>query len=150
MISAPCFCVIFSQTTGMNSINGISIWSDGGVTRSKADYNFVSKTHANWVSLQPFGAIHAKHSGIQFDLDYGWECSDFKSLERNINYLHELGYKVFLKPHLTLLYDTEPGIWEGNLGLQTNEEWERFEKDFFRYITQLAAIAKKHLSLIHI
>jgi hypothetical protein len=132
--------VCFGQNTeSKNKINGISIWSD--VTpRQKQDFAFIEKTNANWVSLQPYGVIWTDTSGVEFDQDTIWECSTNAGLIKNIGILHELGYKIFLKPHLIVKYE-KPGVWVGNLKLDSEKKWQIYERSYAKFVTNLASIA---------
>jgi hypothetical protein len=100
----------------------------------------LKKTNANWISLQPFGVVTTDSSGVEYDRDDIWECSSYKGLIKNINIAHDLGYKVFLKPHLILKFK-KPGMWVGNMKFGSENNWQTFENSYLAYITSLAIIA---------
>ncbi len=129
----------FGQSESHHKINGISVWSD--ITpREAKDYAFVEKTNANWVSIQPYGVVMTDSSGVEYNREDIWESSSYKGTIKHIAILHQLGYRVFLKPHLIIKYK-KPGVWVGNLKLDTEEKWQTFEQSYLEYVISLAHIA---------
>ena len=126
----------WSQPTKMN---GVSIWSDT-TKRSKEDFDFLEVSNANWVAFHPFGFVHDDTSGVIFDLDSTWECTSFDGLINNITISKNLGYSVFIKPHLILEYE-KPGAWVGNLMLSEEASEFAFKRTYADYIISLAKIA---------
>ena len=119
-------------------VNGISIWSD--ITpRAADDYAFVERTNATWISLQPYGVLMTDSTGVEFDRDDIWECSSFDGLIKHINIAHDLGYHVFVKPHLIVKYD-EKRNWTGNIDFNREAKWETFEESYQNYLIELAII----------
>jgi len=127
------------QNGGKNKVNGISIWSDVAPSTPK-DFEFVEATNANWISLQPYGVVMTDTTGVEFNRTDIWECSSFEGLIKNITTAHELGYYVFIKPHIIVKYDGA-GIWSGNLKLNTEEKWNIYENSYSRYVLALAQIS---------
>lgn len=140
-----CVCCLWSMLSSGQlaefggTINGISIWSDP-VPRSSEDYHFVASTNANWISLQSYGVVKSKRAEVLFDLDSTWECSSFEGLKKNIGIAKDQGYKIFLKPHLTLEYGGW-GVWVGNMRRGKDENWKVLEASYMKYLLNLARIA---------
>lgn len=61
-------------------------------------------------------------------------------LVNSINYIHSLGLKVLLKPHVDLVNDMNH--WRGNIGDDMNQQqWQQWFNSYEKFITYYASIA---------
>ncbi|GAB5419325.1 MAG: hypothetical protein Crog4KO_27540 [Crocinitomicaceae bacterium] len=130
---------IAQEETRELRVNGISIRSDLE-RRDIADFEFIEASNASWVSFQPNGIVENDSAGVHFDIDTLWECTSFKGLANNIRISKNLGYSVFVKPHLVLAYK-KAGSWVGDLKLGKDANWERFKETYAKYIIRLARLS---------
>jgi len=88
---------------------------------------------ANWVAIHPYariggdGSVWARHSDDDMAPDY---------IARPIREAKAAGLKILIKPHLA--YWGSPFDWRGDIGFDTEEEWERFFRDYERFLTRIA------------
>lgn len=65
-----------------------------------------------------------------------------ESLVRLINYAHDLGLKIMLKPHIDLLYD--PEHYRGHIGRNfTSGQWQEWFNAYRSFILRYAALASQ-------
>jgi hypothetical protein len=71
-----------------------------------------------------------------------------KSLIYIINQAHQLGLKVILKPHIDLI-DKSGGLWRGDIGFQSQADWEEWFSQYLKFILHYARLAEKtHAELL--
>lgn len=94
---------------------------------------------ANWVTIHPYGAIGADGS-VRF-----WDGFDPdrppEYLARPIREAHALGLKILIKPHLA--YWGSPFRWRGDITFDEPAAWERFWRDYERWIVALARASRQ-------
>lgn len=132
------FLLIAQEESRAGKINGVSIWSDS-TSRTVEDFNFLEGSNASWVAFHPLGLVNDSEVGVEFDYTGTWECSSFDGLANNIRISKELGYMVFIKPHLLLKYTTS-GAWVGDLKLSNNSSENAFRETYLNYIIELAKL----------
>ncbi len=98
----------------------------------------LKNTNATWVSLLATGYLDNVYSTV---IDYsGAYTPNDDSVVHMINYAHQLGLKVMLKPHVDLLND--PNHWRGQIGLYYNEAaWQQWWSSYRQFILHYAGIA---------
>ncbi len=64
------------------------------------------------------------------------------SIAHVIKKAHSLGLKVMLKPHIDLI-DTSDGLWRGDIGFQTEKDWQRWFAQYQKFIVHYAHLAEK-------
>lgn len=98
----------------------------------------LKETNATWVSILATGYQDNVYSTV-IDWNGAYTPND-DSVVGLINYAHQLGLKVMLKPHVDLLND--PNHWRGQIGLYFNEAaWQQWLSSYRQFILHYAQIA---------
>lgn len=98
----------------------------------------LKKTNAQWISLL-VTAYQDNVYSTTIDYNSAYTPND-DSVVHIINYAHQLGLKVMLKPHIDLLND--PNHWRGQIGLYFNEAaWQQWLSSYRQFILHYAQIA---------
>lgn len=101
--------------------------------------NRLKQTNAGWISL--LVTAYQENVNSTF-IDYsGYSTPSDESLRAIIQYAHQLGLRVMLKPHVDLLND--PNHWRGQIGLNFSEaDWQQWFDSYRRFIVHYADIAR--------
>ncbi len=91
---------------------------------------------ANWVAIHPYASIGA--DGRVRMRSTGSEPP--QHLTRPIREAKAAGVKILIKPHLA--YWRSPFEWRGEIGFETEPEWDRFWNDYEAFILQIARWTK--------
>ncbi len=98
----------------------------------------VSKVHANYASVMPFGFIRDINSPeIIYDTDRQWFGETRKGARQYIELLHRNNIKVMVKPHIWLW----KGEFTGKLKMPTEEDWKTLEASYDSFILNYAELA---------
>jgi len=93
---------------------------------------------ANWISIHPYARIQAD-GAVRFR---EFDPEDPPAhLKRPIEEAHRLGLSICIKPHLA--YWGTPFAWRGEITFDKKEQWERFWRDYRRWIVALAAACRE-------
>ncbi len=106
--------------------------------RAEESLQKLKETNATWVSI-----LATAYQDNVYSTVIDWNSAytpDDDSVVRMINYAHQLGLKVMLKPHLDLLND--PNHWRGQIGLYFNEAaWQQWFSSYQQFILHYAGLA---------
>jgi len=99
----------------------------------------LKETNATWVSILATAYQDNVYSTV-IDWNSAYTPND-DSVVHMINYAHQLGLRVMLKPHLDLLND--PNHWRGQIGLYFNEAaWQQWFSSYRQFILHYASLAE--------
>lgn len=115
--------------------NAYSGWS------AQESLNRLKRTNARWISLLVTAYQDDINSTV---IDYsGFNTPSDESVAEIIQYAHELGLKVMLKPHVDLLHD--PQHWRGQIGQNFSEaDWQLWFSSYRQFILHYAAMAQQN------
>ena len=117
-------------------INGVSFvapprYIDQEEMSSMLDIN------ANWVAIIPYAFATGNLPAITYNHVNQWWGERKEGAIRTIEYAHNQGQKVMLKPHVWVRGQG----WAGDFQLQTNAQWDEWGKSYSEYILTYAKIA---------
>ena len=129
-----------SHDPDKRTVRGITISTHGGgrdwgtdvIVPTLADIRSVG---ANWVSIHPYARIHAEGSVTFRPID---PQDPPAYLTRPIEEAHRQGINICIKPHIA--YWGSPFSWRGEITFDREEAWQRFWRDYRRWILALAAV----------
>jgi len=96
----------------------------------------VAQVKANWVAISPFAFSSEGNSSVTFNSNYQWWGERADGIRTIIDYAQTAQLKIMLKPQVWMR-----GSWVGFYDLETEEEWQAWEKDYEVYILTFAKIA---------
>lgn len=97
----------------------------------------IQQSGANWVAIIPYAHAYAGKPEISYEEDRRWWGEGPEGVARLIQYAHELGYQVMLKPHVWVIGQG----WPGEFTLDTEEDWQTWEQNYTRYLEIISHIA---------
>lgn len=119
-------------------INGASIVSPPKPVGANC-YRGLKEINANWVAIIPYAFTPHKTPKVQFDgKNYQWWGEKSEGATKLIQYAKKQGFKIMLKPHIWY-----QKAWIGDFKLDKTEDWNRWEKEYTRYILHFAKIAQE-------
>ncbi|MDE3742904.1 glycoside hydrolase family 113 [Maribacter polysaccharolyticus] len=133
-----CFLQFSCARQMYDKINGVSfVASRERVGQKHVDE--ILKIYANHAAVMPFGFIREMNSpDIIFDTERQWFGETKSGAKQYIEVLHKNGVKVMLKPQIWIWR----GVFTGTLQMQSEEDWERLEKSYEKFILAYAALAE--------
>lgn len=117
-------------------INGISFEAPQRIIE-KQELVSAKEIHANWVALMPFAFSREKDPQLVFDRPRQWWGERAEGIRATINYAHDLGLKVMIKPHVWVRGQG----WPGEFDLGNEEDWIAWEKNYREYVLHYAKLA---------
>ncbi len=93
----------------------------------------IREVGAGWVATHPYAVIRDDGSVRFRDFD---PADPPAHLIHPIREAHRQGLKILIKPHLA--YWGSPFAWRGEIEFDSPEEWDRFWRDYERWIVKLA------------
>jgi hypothetical protein len=125
-----------------NRINGLSVVAPPREIDEKSFKN-MQENNANWISLMPYAFL--KKEEIKLMTNYGENTKSGFSywgetpagISACAKMAHQHGLKVMIKPHLWV----NRGEFVGNLDFNSEEDWQKFEKQYAQYIIDFAKVA---------
>jgi hypothetical protein len=99
----------------------------------------VRQINAEWVSLMPYGFVREGSSDFVYghNNEWKWWGESPRGVAHCVEMAHKNGLKVMLKPHMWVGH----GTFTGHFDLETEEEWQIFEKQYGNYLLDFARIA---------
>ena len=94
--------------------------------------------NTEWVALIPYGYTRKGESSVRFNIEWQWWGEKIEGIQTSIQMAHNNGIKVLLKPQVYIHRG-----WVGSMDFDTEEEWQRWEKDYRNYILTYARIAEE-------
>jgi hypothetical protein len=97
----------------------------------------IQVTKSQWIAVVPYGFTRMGTPTLRYEGN-GWQDwgESYEGVKVSIDSAHKAGLKVMLKPQVWV-----GGGWIGGLDFGTNEDWEKWEKDYEKYILPFAKIA---------
>jgi hypothetical protein len=117
-------------------INGISLVSPPREIEEK-EVSEVKRIHADWVAVIPYGFSREGQPEVTFDHQRQWWGEKTQGSCELIQLAQRQGLKVMLKPHIWVLGQG----WAGDFNLSSEEDWEKWEADYRKYIINYGRVA---------
>ncbi len=93
----------------------------------------------SWISVIPYAFTPPGDPMVKYDqVQWQWWGETKQGARTTIQMAHDNGIRVMLKPQVYI-----PRGWTGSMDYQTESEWERWERDYSRYILDMAAMAQE-------
>ncbi len=139
-ILAPSACTSQAPIEITKKINGVNFVSPPAPI-SLDDISPVQEIRANWIAIIPYAFTNPAQAQVSFGNETGhWWGEKPSGVKVLLAHAEKLGLKVMLKPHLWVLGQG----WAGDLSFATDVEWNRWEKDYMRYILTYAQMAESY------
>ena len=90
----------------------------------------VKRINAGWVALIPYAFSRDGEPQVSFDHSNQWWGEHTDGNSQLIQYAHNHGLKVMVKPHVW----ARGAGWVGDFDLETEEKWQIWERDYTKYI----------------
>jgi hypothetical protein len=111
----------------------------------QSSFENVKRINARWVSLMPYGFVGSQDTGLHF-IREGEDASEWHQwwgetpdgIKKCLELARKSGFKIMMKPHIWI----KKGTYTGDFTLETEEEWNAFERTYAEYILQYARIAE--------
>ncbi len=132
--------LVFSSCSGQGpKINGVSfVGSPREINASNIEP--VVKVNANWAAVMPFGFVkNLETPNVIFNTERQWWGERRDGAKKTIELLNKRGIKVMLKPQIWVWR----GEFTGNICMNSDEDWKRFEKSYEEFILLYAALAEE-------
>lgn len=94
--------------------------------------------NANWVAITPYAFSSGNSPQVSFGHNHQWWGEGKEGTIKQIEYAHNLGINVMLKPHIWV----KGQGWAGDYELKTDKEWNEWGESYAKYILANAAIAE--------
>ena len=141
IISAMIFLVLLSSCEAQNTsekINGISLVASREKI-SANDIQPIKKVNANTVALMPFGFMEGLDSPkLYFNLERQWWGEREEGIKASIELLRKDSLEIMLKPQIWI----RNGEFTGDVKMNSEEDWQSFEKQYEEFIFLYAKIAE--------
>ena len=120
-------------------INGVSFVASREAV-AQEHVQEVMNIHANHAAVMPFGFIrNPENPEVVFDTERQWHGETKKGAKQYIELLHKNGIKVLLKPQIWIW----KGIFTGSLEMKSEEDWQKFETSYEKFILNYAELASE-------
>lgn len=117
-------------------MKGISLVSSNSIPNDQ-DMQSIKSIHANWVSLNPYAFLRKNSGHLFYNHRRQWKGERIKGIAEMAAQCHKNGLKVMIKPHVWV----SEGMFTGEVGFSTDEEWKAFESEYSDYILSYAELA---------
>lgn len=105
-----------------------------GSASSAALLDHLARQGVDWISITPFGRIHAL-SSVDIEMDFEAPYEDNRAAIREmIAQAHARGMRVLLIPHLWV----ETGGWRGEIDPGSAERWAEYQASYRAFVTAWA------------
>ena len=105
---------------------------------SSADMLPLQEVGANWVAVVPYAFSYGEGDPrINYNHQRQWWGERKEGIVATIQYAHEAGLKVMLKPHVWVRGQG----WPGDFTLDSEVKWQQWEKEYARYLRTMTQIA---------
>lgn len=126
-----------NSTTKLDSYYGVNLVAPIKELRTTTLTN-LKENNVNAVSLIPYAFVDLENNNIIYDSDRQWWGETTAGIIACAKQAHALNLRVMLKPHLWIKHN----VFTGNLDFQTDEEWEKWETEYEKYILNYAKLAE--------
>lgn len=97
----------------------------------------MSDINANWIAITPYAFSPGNSPQVSFNNNRHWWGERKEGVIVTINYAHNLGLKVMLKPHVWVRGQG----WAGDFQLNTKDQWDQWGEAYSNYILSYAKVA---------
>ncbi len=97
----------------------------------------IAELGANWIAVIPYAFTREDDPRVAFDRERQYWGETAAGVAATVAHAREHGLRVLLKPHLWVRGEGWPGEFE----LDTDAEWELFEREYSDYILHFARLA---------
>jgi hypothetical protein len=92
---------------------------------------------AGWTSVIPYGFSRAGEPKVQHNLAWQWWGESRNGARATIQYAHDKGLKVMLKPQVWVRGQG----WAGDFTLETEADWQEWEKEYEGFLMPLVKLS---------
>ncbi len=98
----------------------------------------IQELGAGWVAVVPYAFSYGSgNPKINYDTSRQWWGERKEGVITTIQYAHDAGLKVMLKPHVWVRGEG----WPGDFTLDTEEKWKQWEQSYTEYLQTIAQVA---------
>ena len=98
------------------------------------------ETGAGWVAYSPFAYMpEANEPEIVLDMQHQWWGEKKEGARECIRMMKRKGLKIMLKPQLWV----NRGTYTGEVKMQSEEDWQKLEDNYRRFIMEFALLARE-------
>ena len=132
-----CSCAMTSPK--VEKINGVSFVASRDQLND-AHIKPVTKVHANYASIMPFGFIRElAHPEIVFNTDRQWFGETRIGAKQYIESLNKHHIKIMIKPQIWVWR----GEFTGGIKMNSEEDWKLLEDSYSKFIFEYAELAQE-------
>lgn len=124
------------ESSNATKINGASLVSPPQKISPRL-FSSLNDLNANWVAIIPFGFSRGHEPGVRFNHQRQWWGERTDGTCELVKCAKDYDLRILLKPHVWVLGDG----WPGEYDLDTESDWQIWEKDYRKYILTYAKIA---------
>ncbi len=117
-------------------INGVSFVAPSHYI-DQEEMASVSDLNINWIAITPYAFSAGNTPAVTYGHSHQWWGERVKGIIAQIQYAHNLGLKVMLKPHVWI---SGQG-WAGDYQLDTDDQWDQWGESYSDYILSYAQVA---------
>ncbi|MEL6254668.1 MAG: hypothetical protein AAFR87_21840 [Bacteroidota bacterium] len=132
------FLLSFDTKPIVSKINGVNFVAPSRVVRSNPMEPVVN-LGAGWISVMPYAYSNRRSPGVRHNTPWQWWGEKTSGTIATIKFAQEKGLKVMLKPHIWVSGEG----WAGDFFLESESDWQEWEKEYEAYILPLAIEAEK-------
>ena len=118
-------------------INGVSLVNPYNPIDS-VDMSEIKRVNANWVAMIPFAFSRQGEPGVYFNHDHQWWGEKVEGCKLMVSLAKSNRYKIMMKPHVWMR-----GDWIGEYLLESEEDWQEWEKQYTGYILEYAKLSEE-------
>lgn len=131
-------CIVQSCTS-QTKINGVSFVA-AGIPVTDKHVNPVVEINANYATVMPFGFIKGlKNSEVIHNTEKQWFGESRAGVKQYANSLSSKGIKIMIKPQIWVWN----GEFTGYIKMETEEDWQKLEGSYSRFILEYADLAQE-------
>ena len=123
----------FGPTPKINGVNFVAPSKEVPAACMQA----LSYLNADWIALNPYAFSRKGEPTVTFNHEKQWWGERPEGIRACIQYAHQHGLKVMVKPHVWVMGQG----WAGDFTLTSEADWQQWEKTYTDYILSLADIA---------
>jgi len=129
--------VEYGRTALPARMNGVSLTAPPQPVGAEVFEQLKTETAAGWVSVIPYAFCFASDPAVHFDVSRQWWGERSEGVVAQVRHARQHGMKVMIKPHVWVVHSG----WIGEYGFDREEDWQRWEEAYQRYILRYARLA---------
>ena len=102
-----------------------------------SDMQSIKQVNANWVAIVPYAFSRPGEPFVNYNYSRQWWGERKEGVVATIRYAQTLGFRIMLKPHVWVMGQG----WAGDFALQSEQDWQDWERDYEAYVLAYARIA---------